>query len=444
MEKIAVIGYGKNGQGNVEALVHMGYRVVVYDDHDIQMSSFGKEASVAVWTGDQIPEGLTLAIKSPGIRMDHPLIQGLIGAKIPVMTDVEFFQRHFDFPVIGITGTNGKTTTTTLVGEILRQGGKETCVAGNIGIGILPCAVHAEKDTWFVLELSSFQLESCVRFQPKVSTIINLRPDHLEWHGGYEAYKAAKKRLWMNAAEDDIIVVNQDDPELVAEGKQSKAKVIGFSIEKELEEGCFLLDDAVVYREKGETLFIASLDEIPLKGRHNYQNIAVAVALSIQAGVGIEAIQKTILSFQGISHRFEWLGKHGKRGFFNDSKGTNTEASVAAVQAVEGPKVLIGGGYDKGEVFGDFFEACRINQVHTVILMGQTASKMKAAAESAGISKILYASDLNEAVALSLKNSQEDDWILLSPACASWDQYKSYEERGEIFRQVVMKIEETD
>ena len=444
MRDIAVIGYGKNGQGNVEALLHMGYRVVVYDDNDIQLADFGKGASVVCWTGDQISKGLTLAIKSPGIRMDHPLIQDLIQAKIPVVTDVEFFQRHFDFPVVGITGTNGKTTTTTLVGEILKRGGKETCVAGNIGIGILPCAVHAKKETWFVLELSSFQLESCVRFQPKISTIINLRPDHLAWHGGYEAYKAAKKRIWINASEDDIIVVNQDEPELVAEGKQSKAKVIGFSIEKELEAGCFILNNTLVYRENGETLVIAKLEEIPLKGRHNYQNIAVAVALSIQVGVRIEAIRETILSFEGISHRFEWLGKHGKRGFFNDSKGTNTEASVAAVQAVEGPKVLIGGGYDKGEVFDDFFEACRNNQVHTVILMGETAFKMKKAAKIAGISKILHASDLKEAVALSLENSQEDDWILLSPACASWDQYKSYEERGEIFRQVVMQIEETD
>jgi UDP-N-acetylmuramoylalanine--D-glutamate ligase len=444
MRYAAVIGYGKNGQGNVEALLYMGYQVMIYDDNDIQLADFCEDSSAVLWAGDEIPEGLDIVIKSPGIRMDHPLIQRLIQANIQVVTDVEFFQTQFDFPVVGITGTNGKTTTTTLVGEIFRQAGRETCVAGNIGVGILPCAVHAKKDTWFVLELSSFQLESCIRFQPKISTIINLRPDHLGWHGGYEAYKAAKKRIWINASVDDIIVVNQDDPELMAEGKQSKAKVIGFSIEKELEEGCFLLDNALVYRENGETIVIAKLDEVPLKGRHNYQNLAVAVALSVQAGIGIEAIRKAILSFQGISHRFEWLGKHGKRGFFNDSKGTNTEASVAAVQAVEGPKVLIGGGYDKGEAFGEFFEVCRRNQVHTVVLMGETAPKMKEAARLAGIPTILDASNLKEAVVLSMESSQEDDWILLSPACASWDQYKSYEERGEIFRQVVMQIEETD
>ncbi len=444
MRYAAVIGYGKNGQANVEALLHMGYQVRVYDDSPISLSDSDGDSSAVVWTGKQIPDELEVVIKSPGIRMDHSLIQRLIQANIPVVTDVEFFQTNFDFPVVGITGTNGKTTTTTLVGEIFRQAKKEACVAGNIGVGILPCAVHAKEGTWFVLELSSFQLESCAHFQPKISTIINLRPDHLAWHGGYEAYKAAKIKIWANASSDDIIVVNQDEPELVAVGRESKAKIIGFSIEKELEEGCFLRDNALVYRENGSTVVIAKLDEIPLKGRHNYQNLAVAVALSRQAGVGFDPIRKAILSFRGISHRFEWLGMHGKRGFFNDSKGTNTEASVAAVQAVVGRKVLIGGGYDKGEEFGEFFEVCHRNQVHTVVLMGETAPKMKEAAKRAGILTILDASNLKEAVALSMENSQEDDWILLSPACASWDQYKSYEERGEIFRQVVMQIEETD
>lgn len=442
MEKAIVIGYGKNGRGNQEALRYLGYEVLVYDDHPEALDSISNLEHVCPWTGEIIPEGIDLVLKSPGVPMDHAVVQKLLQSGYEVLTDIEFFYRKFQFPVVAITGTNGKTTTTTLVGEMFKQAGRKVCVAGNIGQGILPCAVHAEPGTWFVLELSSFQLESCVQFRPEFATVINLRPDHLSWHGSYEKYKAAKYRIWNQTKDSDLIVINQDDSELVEAAATLPARAVGVSIEKELELGCYIHEQSLVYRTEKELIPIARLDEISLRGKHNLQNLAVAVSLSFEAGIPIEAISNVVTRFEGIPHRFEWLGIHAKRGFFNDSKGTNTEASLAAVQAVDGPKVLIGGGYDKGEKFDAFFEQCKACEVHTVVLMGVTAKIMRESAEKAGIDRIVDARDMQEAVALALDYSSEGDWILLSPACASWDQYRSYEERGEKFRQVVMQIEE--
>jgi len=443
MKKAIVIGYGKNGQGNQEALCAMGYQVVVYDDREEVLRQIKELEHVTAWQDQEDSEGIDVVLKSPGVPTDHPIVKRLADDGHEILTDIEFFYRNFSFPVIAITGTNGKTTTTTLVGEIFKKAKRPVCVAGNIGTGILPCAVQAEPGTWFVLELSSFQLESCVDFRCGYSTIINLRPDHLSWHGGYEAYKAAKRKIWENAGSGDLIVVNQDDSEVIKASQGLSARQIPISIERELDLGCFIKDGAMVYRTKDECKEIANLDLISLRGKHNLQNIAVASALSIEAGISVQAIRETIKEFKGITHRFEWLGMHSKRGFFNDSKGTNTEASAAAVQAVEGPKVLIGGGYDKGETFDSFFALCKEHEVHSVVLMGETAKAMQEAAKKAGIPSLAYAEDMEKAVEIAMSLSNEGDWILLSPACASWDQYRNYEERGEKFRQVVMRIEET-
>lgn len=443
MKKAIVIGFGKNGQGNQEALCAMGYEVAVYDDRQEVLANIDEMETVSVWSGSSIPEDLDVVLKSPGIPMDHPIVKKLADGGYEILTDIEFFYRNFDFPIVAITGTNGKTTTTTLIGEIFKNAKRPVCVAGNIGTGILPCAVQAEAGTWFVLELSSFQLESCVNFRSSFSTIINLRPDHLSWHGGYEGYKAAKRKIWENAKSEDVIVVNMDDSEVVEVSEGLPAQAIGISIERELETGCFIQDGCFVCRIGEDRSVIAELDKIALRGKHNLQNIAVATALSVAAGIPVDAIREVVTGFQGIPHRFEWLGMHGGRGFFNDSKGTNTEASAAAVQAVEGPKVLIGGGYDKGETFDDFFVLCKENEVQALVLMGDTSALMRKSAQKAGIDVIKYAENMEEAVKAAMNLSQEGDWILLSPACASWDQYRNYEERGEKFRQVVMQIEET-
>lgn len=443
MKKAIVIGYGKNGQGNQEALCAMGYKVAVYDDRKEVLAQVGESKSVTVWSGKEVPTDIDLVLKSPGIPLDHPIVKKLADAGQEVLTDIEFFYRNFSFPVVAITGTNGKTTTTTLVGEIFKKANRPVCVAGNIGTGILPCAVQAEPGTWFVLELSSFQLESCADFRCGYSAIVNLRPDHLSWHGGYDAYKAAKRKIWENAKPEDLIVVNQDDLEVLKACAGNPARIMPISIEKKLERGCFIQDHCLVYKTEEEQEVIAQVEAVSLRGKHNLQNIAVAAALSIEAGIPIETVREVVEGFKGIAHRFEWLGMHNKRGFFNDSKGTNTEASAAAVQAVEGPKVLIGGGYDKGETFDAFFALCQRHEVHSLVLMGETAGAMREAASKAGIQTIKDAGNMEEAVRIAMSLSNEGDWILLSPACASWDQYRSYEERGEKFRQVVMQIEET-
>jgi len=444
-KKILVVGLAVSGVPTVETLFKLG---AIIDINDLKTKDQLKE------TIDQIhsmvnelilgkhPDNMKqydLLVLSPGVPTNLPFIKKAREFGIEVVGELELAYRLSSGDYIAITGTNGKTTTTALVGEIFKLSGKPTEVVGNIGIPAISKALESSSDTQFVTEISSFQLESVSEFRPKVAAILNITPDHLNRHKTMENYIDAKLTVSSNQTEDDYLILNYDNEMTRKLGENKKAKVIFFSrkIEKP---GFICVSDKWIVINSGEyQVRICPVEEIFIHGSHNLENALAATGLAYYSGIAPEIIRKGLQEFKGVEHRFELVDEFMGIRFYNDSKGTNPDASIKAIESITGPTILIAGGMDKGSEFESFVEAFE-DKVKSLVLIGETADKIKNTAFKLGFKNVTITDVMENAVKIAYDQAQEGYNILLSPACASWDMYPSYEIRGQHFKTCVNSL----
>lgn len=448
-QKVLVAGSGKSGIAAAKLLLAMGGEVVLYDgndklDPDKIKENFDEDAKLTVVLGELTrPDllGVELSIISPGIPLDAPFVPVLDEADIPIWSEIQLAYHVAKGKLVAITGTNGKTTTTALTGEIMKSFFEEVFVVGNIGIPYTERALETTDQSVTVAEVSSFQLETIMDFHPNVSAILNITPDHLNRHGTMENYIEVKKRIAENQTEEDCVVLNYDDPVLreFGESEDLKPKVFFFSSTQELKEGMYLDGDMIVYAHGGKKEDIVDVHELQLLGKHNYENVMAAVAMGIRMGVPMDSIRKTVREFKAVEHRIEFVLERSGVKYYNDSKGTNPDAAIQAIRAMPGPTVLIAGGYDKHSEYDEWIEEFG-NKVKYLVLIGQTRDKIAECARKHGFTEIMYAEDMAEAVRVCAAYANTGDNVLLSPACASWGMFDNYEQRGDIFKECVRNL----
>ncbi len=442
-----VVGMGKSGIAAVEALLEAGARVSVQDSKTrgelpeelaehltavCERCFFGEEPGAE--------DVYDILILSPGVPPELGFIRAQKAGGAEISGELELAYRLAEASFISITGTNGKTTTTTLVGEIFRHAGRETYVVGNIGSAVVRAAAGAPADAWLVTETSSFQLETTRDFRPRVSAILNLTPDHLNRHHTMEAYGDAKAKTFANQSADEYCVFNYDDKVCFALSEKCRAKVVPFSRLVELGFGAFVKGDDIVIRdESGKTTVICAVTDLKIPGAHNVENALAAAAVAYFAGISAEDIAATLRSFEGVEHRLEYVDTVNGVRYVNDSKGTNPDSSIKAVEAMPRGIILIAGGYDKGSEYDELIKAFD-GKVKKMLLLGVTAKKIDAAARACGFTETEFVKDMDEAVKRAYEIAVPGDTVLLSPACASWDMYSCFEERGEHFKQCVKSL----
>lgn len=440
-KKILVLGLAKSGVSAAALLHKLGAFVTVNDYKPLSENPEAQgllEQGIKVICGSHpielLDEGFELIVKNPGIPYYNPMIKGAFEKGIPVITEVELAYQISEAPFIAITGTNGKTTTTTLVHEMLQEDGKRPLIAGNIGTVASEVAQEACEEQTIVIELSSFQLMGIEEFNPKIAILTNLYDAHLDYHGTKGEYVLAKARITENQTEAEYFIVNAEQSETMEVAARSKAAIIPFSAKRELSSGAFIRDGWIIFN--GEK--VMERKDIVLPGDHNLENILSAVAAAKLSGVSNDAIYRVLSSFKGVKHRLQYIGDVSGRRFYNDSKATNILATQNALAAFNAPVVLLAGGLDRGNEFDELIPSF-IN-VKAIVTFGQTAEKIEHAAERAGIKTIQRVDNVEKAVPAAFELSQSGDVILLSPACASWDQYKTFEVRGDIFIEAVHKL----
>lgn len=446
-KKILVVGLGKSGLAACKVLLEKGASVYVQDMTPLDKltdakKTFIKENKIPHYLG-VVPEDIEtfgMLVLSPGVSPKIEFVQQAAAAGAMITGELELAYRLGQGKYLAITGTNGKTTTTSLIGEIYHQASLSHFVVGNIGVAVLDRAMEAAEDTWMITEISSFQLETIDKFQPEVSVILNITPDHLDRHGSMAAYKAAKARIFENQVESQYVVMNFDDKESFSMASQAKGIIVPFSRQEELLFGAFVKDECIVIRNhEEETIEICPVEDVKILGAHNLENALAATAACYFAGVDKEAIAKGLTTFKGVEHRIEDCGVVDGVRYYNDSKGTNPEAAIKAVDAMDSPVILIAGGYDKGADFEELVSHFE-KKVKKVILMGATATKIKLTAEKMGYPDTIIMKDMEDCVKEASRIAGNGDIILLSPACASWDMYDNFEQRGQHFKDCVEKL----
>lgn len=440
-KKVLVLGFAKSGYAAAKVLHRLGANVVVNDRSSLAEDSRAQELQtlgIAVVDGGHplslLTDDLALIVKNPGIPYSNPLLEEAQKRNIAIITEVELAYQLSEAPFIGITGSNGKTTTTMIIGDMLKNGDKHPIVAGNIGTVLSEVAQEATKDQVLVAELSSFQLMGTEHFHPKIAVLLNLFEAHLDYHGSLEAYGQAKIRIGKNQTEEDYFVYNADDERVTELVKQVASKRVPFSVTegKTNGKGAYLSHGTLYF--EGEVIFSAEDLAMP-KGEHNIANALAAIAAAKCYGASNEAIQTTLKTFTGVPHRLQYVKTVHNRRFYNDSKATNILATSKALSAFKEPVILLAGGLDRGNSFDSLIP--HLHGVKTLIVFGETKAKLIDAAEKAGVKTIIPVDNVEAAVPVSFDQSEEGDVILLSPACASWDQYRSFEERGDMFMKQV-------
>ena len=461
---MVVLGLAKSGVQVAKVLHERGAVVTVNDKKERDQSPEASELEslgISVICGGHpeglIHEGVSLVIKNPGIPYSVPPVQKALELGIEVVTEVEVAYRICAAPMIGITGSNGKTTTTTWVGRMLEAAGMKPIVAGNIGTPLCQAAQEADEDNWMVVELSSFQLKGTESFRPKVGALLNVAETHLDYHGGMEDYVASKAKLFANQGPSDTAVLNWDDPVCRELVPYLKAGILPFSMTEELVQGIFVrpsyvpdteddLERVIVYRDYTESeTEIASVSSIGLPGRFNVENAMAACGIAIAAGADPAVLGEVLTTFRGVEHRLEYVADKGGAAYFNNSKATNSKATTMALGSFKQPVVLIAGGLDRGS---DYMELLPVlGGVKGIVLLGETKDKLAGVAQLAGVKHIISvdngesaAAALQEAVREASALAEAGDVVLLSPACASWDMFTSYEERGRIFKEAVHNL----
>ena len=450
-QKVLVAGTGISGISSAKLLLEKGGEVILYDgnadlDQEKLRSEFEEDAKLTILLGELDRRDLTgveLCIISPGISLEAPFVEVLDQARIPIWGEIQLAYQCARGRLAAITGTNGKTTTTALVGEIMKSKYEDVYVVGNIGIPYTQVALETKDDSVTVAEISSFQLETIMDFRPDVSAILNITPDHLNRHHTMENYIAVKESITMNQTESDICVLNYDDPVLRAfgspENERRRCRVIFFSSRTPLAEGYYLDGDMICFAHNGRISEIVDVRELNLLGRHNYENVMAAVAIGSAMGVSIDRIRRAVKAFRAVEHRIEFVLERSGVRYYNDSKGTNPDAAIQAVRAMPGPTLLIAGGYDKEAQYDEWVEEFD-GKVKYLVLIGQTRDKIAECAKEHGFTDIMYAEDMSEAVRVCASYANMGDNVLLSPACASWGMSRNYEERGRIFKECVRNL----
>ena len=446
MKTYFVVGAGRSGINAAKMLLALNENVILYDGNEKFEVSAAKEKigcdCVDFVLGDFSDfdfSKIDICVVSPGVSLETPVMKAVAEHGIPIWGEVELAYRHDKGTVIGITGTNGKTTTTSLTYEIVKSFKEKTLLVGNIEIPYTGYALQSNESSVTVAEISSFQLETMVDFKPHISAILNITPDHLDRHKTLENYIAIKESITKNQNKNDFCVLNYNDTVLRRFGEELKCKVIFFSAYDELESGVFLHGDTIIISENGVQTPVCKTDETSLVGLHNYENIMAAVAMTHALGVPLEIIREGIRRFTAVEHRIEFVAEKNGVKYYNDSKGTNPDAAIKAVCAMPSPTVLIGGGYDKKSSY-DEWVATFDGRVKELLLIGKTKHDIAAACDRAGFKAYKFIDTLEEAVSVAAQDAQPGDCVLLSPACASWDMFKSYQQRGTIFKDCVKAL----
>ena len=446
-KKVLVAGSGKSGIAATDLLKKVGATVTIYDGNeklvkeDI-LSRLEDNSNVNVVLGDLSDEVINdtdLMILSPGIAIDAPFVNKVREAEVPIWGEVELAYIVGKGKLAAITGTNGKTTTTALVGEILSAYFKDVNVVGNIGTPYTCTAFDSTDDTVTVAEISSFQLETIHRFKPDVSAVLNITPDHLNRHYTMECYTDVKMSICKNQDSDAPIILNYEDEILRNYAPKLHNRIIWFSSRQTLNEGIYLEGKNIVYAQKGQKNVITTTEDTTLVGIHNIENIMAAIGITINMGVPADVIKEAIRKFKAVEHRIEYVKTVDDVLYYNDSKGTNTDASIKAIQAMTRPTVLIAGGYDKKVQFDDWAKELK-GKVKCLVLLGDTANQIATTVKKYGFENIIFTKSLKEAVDECKKNAEPGDAVLLSPACASWDMFDSYEQRGDMFKDFVNQL----
>ena len=446
-KKVLLVGLAKTGVSTIKHLNRLGAKVVVNDikDKDTlkdildELSDLNNVEYILGYHPENVDD-VDITVVSPGVPLDLPFILKLKSKNIEIIGEVELAYRLSQNPIfIGITGTNGKTTTTSLVGEIFKKASRDTYIVGNIGNPVIDTVGIANENSVLVTELSSFQLESIDKFKPHVSAILNFTEDHLNRHHTMKAYIEAKARIFENQDSKDFCILNYDDEDVRSLSDSVKAKKIFFSRKKSLEYGIYLDEKKNIIINIGEKITLLNKDELSLPGNHNLENCMAAAAIAYVSNIDIDVIRKVLKTFAGVEHRQEFVRNLNGIMFVNDSKATNPDSSIKAVQSYNRPIVLIAGGMDKQSSFDEFLDIAKEN-VYALVLLGETAQKIKECAQNKGFDNITIVKDMKEAVNASYQIAKDGDVVLLSPACASWDMYKSFEVRGIDFKDNVNNL----
>jgi UDP-N-acetylmuramoylalanine--D-glutamate ligase len=449
-KKVIVAGTGKSGICAAGLLLRNGARVVLFDenkelDKEKLLGNFESDAKPELQLGElteEVLEGTSVMVISPGIPCDAAFVNRVREHGIPVWSEIELAYYFSKGTIAAITGTNGKTTTTTLVSKIFEAHQADSIVVGNIGIPFTKLADTTTEHTLIAAEISSFQLETIQDFRPHVSAILNLTPDHLNRHYTFDNYAKVKFDISENQTEEDVCVLNYDDPETVKRRNLVKAaKVVFFSKNTALEDGVYVKDQKIVVNQSGKEIYVLDLADIKILGDHNTENVLAAVAVSYYMGIPVETIRKVCTAFEGVEHRIEYVKTVRGVSYYNDSKGTNPDAAIKGIQAMKSKTLLIGGGYDKGGAFDEWIEAFD-SKVKYLVLIGQTAKKIEETARKHGFQDIVLLEGLQEAVQFCYEHAEPGESVLLSPACASWGMFDNYEQRGDLFKQYVRELEE--
>jgi UDP-N-acetylmuramoylalanine--D-glutamate ligase len=443
-KRVLVVGLGKSGVASALFLKSRGARVTVSDskpeaelrdeillllDHGITVETGGH--------GDRTFRGQDLIVVSPGVPFDAPQLEQARTLGEPVIGEVELAAQSLAGRIVAITGANGKTTTTTLAGEIVAAGKFPTLVGGNIGTPAISFADQARADTWTVLEVSSFQLETIVSFRPHIAVILNITPDHLDRHKTFANYVGAKARIFENQQPDDFTVLNADDPTTAELASRTRAQLFWFSRKREVEKGTFVRAANILFRDGKNEREIMPVAEIPLKGAHNLENVLAAISIGELVGCQSAQISDAVRNFKAVEHRLEFVGQVAGVDYYNDSKATNVDATIKALESFPANIHLILGGKDKGSDYSVLNDLLR-QRVKRVYTIGGAAAKIES--QIAGAAEVVPSQTLEKAIRNASEAAKAGDVVLLAPACASFDQFQNYEHRGRVFKEVVQSL----
>ncbi len=442
-KKVLVVGLGKSGLAAALFLRRRGAQVTVSDVRSAE--ALAKDIPALLEEGIMVETGghglLTfrrqdLIVVSPGVPLDTPELVQVRSFGLPIIGELELAARFLKGKSVAITGSNGKTTTTALVGEILQESGFPTLVGGNIGVPVVALIDESTDDSWSVLEVSSFQLETTEQFHPNIAVILNITPDHLDRHGTFENYARAKERIFAAHTEEDCLVLNADNVRAAAAAAHAKGKVFWFSLEHPVPQGAWVENGAVVFREAKDapTEKVIALSNIPLKGEHNVENVLAAVCATRLAGAPVEAIRRTVEKFKAVEHRLEYVATLNGVEYYNDSKATNVDATAKAIAAFPGGIHLILGGKDKNSDYTQLADLLR-TRVRAVYTIGSAAAKIES--QLRGMVPLHSCETLANAVNAAAGAARPGEVVLLAPACSSFDQFESYEHRGRVFKELV-------
>ncbi|MCI6858561.1 MAG: UDP-N-acetylmuramoyl-L-alanine--D-glutamate ligase [Eubacterium sp.] len=446
-KRILIAGAGISGIGAAALLGKAGIPSTIYDgkedlDRKAVLAKMPEGTQLSFLLGEfheETADQYDLLILSPGISVHKPVAKAFYERKKPVWGEIELASHFAKGRIAAITGTNGKTTTTALVGSILKEYYRSVFVVGNIGIPFTSVALDTEEDSVIAAEISSFQLETTTNFCPQVSAVLNVTPDHLDRHGTMEVYADTKLSISKKQRKDQVIVLNYDDPITKEMAKKTPARPVMFSRLTDLAEGIVLKNDTFVIREDGREFPVCTTGEIKLLGSHNHENILAAIGIAYYMGVPVEQIRSAVMNFTAVEHRIEYVDTVDGVDYYNDSKGTNPDAAIKGVSAMTKPTILLGGGYDKKSTYDEWIDSFN-GKVKYLIVMGATAQAIADTAKAHGFHNVIFAQTLEEAMDIAREKARPGDAVLLSPACASWGMFKNYEVRGQVFKEIVRKF----